>query len=200
MHRRKNYYAILGVEPTATLDEIHSAFRSLARQYHPDKRPEDEAATAHFKRINEAFEILSDPAKRRHYDRHEGRRPLGEPEERWPVWVKEPRGPREAWRDLDVQAELLLTPEEAALGGACQFVVSLDEPCEECGGRGVVLRWGCPACYGSGFVQRRHPLEADLPPGMRNGAVLQLRGAGLSFPGSATAGDLFLRVRIRPSW
>lgn len=201
MHRPKNHYAILGVEPTATSDEISSAFRNLARQYHPDMRPEDEAASAHFKRINEAYEVLSDPAKRRHYDRREGLlRPHRDSAGRSSVWPKEPLGPSDAWPELDIQAELILTPEEAAWGGVCQCVVNLDEPCEECGGRGMVLRWGCPTCYGSGFVQRHRPLEADLPPGMRDGSVLQLRGAGISLPGSPVAGDLFLRVRVRPGW
>ena len=57
----KNYYEILGVSKTATQDEIKSAYRKLARQYHPDLHPNDEECAKKFKEINEANETLSDP-------------------------------------------------------------------------------------------------------------------------------------------
>ena len=64
----KNYYEILGVSKTATQDEIKSAYRKLARQYHPDLHPNDEECAKKFKEINEANETLSDPEKRKQYD------------------------------------------------------------------------------------------------------------------------------------
>jgi len=63
-----DYYAILAVPRTATQAEIKKAFRKLARQSHPDLRPGDKAAEQRFKDVNEANEVLSDPAKRRQYD------------------------------------------------------------------------------------------------------------------------------------
>ncbi len=68
MADKKNYYDILGVSKTASSDEIKSAYRKLARQYHPDLHPNDEACATRFKEINEANEILSDPDKRKKYD------------------------------------------------------------------------------------------------------------------------------------
>ncbi|HBF44402.1 MAG TPA: molecular chaperone DnaJ [Clostridiales bacterium] len=68
MAEKKNYYDILGVSKTASQDEIKSAYRKLARQYHPDLHPNDEACAKKFKEINEANEILSDPEKRKKYD------------------------------------------------------------------------------------------------------------------------------------
>jgi curved DNA-binding protein len=64
----KDYYAVLGVPRTASAAEIKKAFRKLARQHHPDAKPGDEAAERKFKEINEANEVLSDPAKRKQYD------------------------------------------------------------------------------------------------------------------------------------
>lgn len=65
----KNYYEILGVETTASADDIKKAYRKLALQYHPDKNPDDNAATERFKEINNAYETLQDADMRRQYNR-----------------------------------------------------------------------------------------------------------------------------------
>ena len=64
----KDYYKALGVEKTATADQIKKAYRKLARQYHPDVNPNDPDAERKFKEVNEANEVLSDPDKRTKYD------------------------------------------------------------------------------------------------------------------------------------
>src|SRR5712672_1198200 len=64
----KDYYKVLGVPKTASPAEVKKAFRKLARQHHPDAKPGDTAAERRFKEINEANEVLSDPAKRKQYD------------------------------------------------------------------------------------------------------------------------------------
>lgn len=64
----KDYYATLGINKAATADDIKQAYRKLARKYHPDVNPNNKAAEAKFKEINEAYEVLSDVDKRRKYD------------------------------------------------------------------------------------------------------------------------------------
>ena len=64
----RDYFKVLGVERGADTDTVKRAFRKLARQYHPDVNPGDKDAEAKFKEISEAYEVLSDPDKRRRYE------------------------------------------------------------------------------------------------------------------------------------
>src|ERR1700733_4053 len=65
-----DYYKVLGVNKTATQDEIKAAYRKLARKHHPDLNPNDKEANKKFQQINEANEVLSDPENRKKYDQY----------------------------------------------------------------------------------------------------------------------------------
>src|ERR1044071_486824 len=64
----KNFYDLLGVPKNADEKDIKAAYRKLARKYHPDVNPNDKTAEAKFKEVSEAYEVLSDPEKRKLYD------------------------------------------------------------------------------------------------------------------------------------
>src|SRR2546423_5340989 len=68
MATRPDYYKTLGVDKKATADEIKKAYRKLARQYHPDRNPDDKKAEERFKEVSQAYDVLGDPEKRKQYD------------------------------------------------------------------------------------------------------------------------------------
>src|SRR5574344_2062324 len=70
MAEKRDYYEVLGVEKSATIDEIKKAYRKLAIKYHPDRNPGDKDAEAKFREATEAYEVLSDEKKRPLYDQY----------------------------------------------------------------------------------------------------------------------------------
>jgi DnaJ-class molecular chaperone len=160
----KDYYKILGVSRTADDKEIKTAYRKLARKYHPDVNPGNNAAEERFKEISEANEVLSDPRKRAQYDqfgeqwRQASQRPpqSGGPAGGAPFEYeftgfpgglgdlfeslfgdKFGKSTRPASKGDDVEYGLDLTLDEIVRGVKKKVKLSIEDPCPECGGSGT---------------------------------------------------------------
>ena len=228
----RDYYEILGVAKTATEDEIKSAYRKLARKYHPDVNPGDKSAEEKFKEINEAYEVLSDADKRKRYDELGPNWKAGQDFKPPPGWEGAQggyadvgdlfgggrsqggfsdffesvfggrrgarRGASFAMRGQDVEAEITLTLEEAHRGVKRNITLQVSETCPDCKGSGVKDGKTCPTCRGAGAILRPKSLEVTIPASVRDGSVMRLAGQGEPGINGAPAGDLYLRVQIRP--
>ena len=223
----KDYYATLGVGKTATDKEIKQAFRKLARKHHPDVNPGDKAAEAKFKEINEAYEVLGDPAKRKKYDE------LGA---NWRAYEQAERagGPNPFAGQWNVNVG----------GGQGGFRTMTQEEMEEMFGDQNPFSDFFTTFFGGGFgggessarggtrgrsrsrkgrdveheielaledayhgTTRRLSLKHDghtrtvdvrIPAGVSDGSRVRISGEGESGAGGAASGDLYLRVRLSP--
>jgi molecular chaperone DnaJ len=169
-----DFYEVLGVSRSASPDEIKKAYRELARQWHPDRNPDDPAAEERFKEIQQAYDALSDPEKRKQYDAggmfggFGGAGARGFPGGGFPgggfasdlgdIFSTFFRGGREqgspGQRGRDLETEVQLTFEQAMHGAQITVAVPTTGPCPTCDGSGA--RPGtapkvCPRCGGRGI-------------------------------------------------
>ena len=193
----KDLYGTLGVSKGASQDEIKKAYRKLARQHHPDANPGDNEAEERFKEVQHAYDVLSDPDKRKQYDRFgaENGRPgpgynftegfdLGDLGDLGDIFgglfggggrQQQQRGQR--GRDLEVDVRLSF--EDSLKGVETTIPVQLETACRECGGSGA--RPGtapilCPECHGRGVKAESQGLFALSQPCPRcrgNGTVIE---------------------------
>ncbi|MBO0727401.1 MAG: J domain-containing protein, partial [Blastocatellia bacterium] len=108
------------------------------------------------------------------------------------------RGVSFAMRGRDVEAEMEISLEDAHRGVTRAITVQATAPCPMCNGAGAVDNKPCPTCRGAGVVRRPRTLDVNIPAGVRNGSVIRLAGQGEPGMGAGPAGDLLLRLRLKP--
>jgi molecular chaperone DnaJ len=195
----KDLYETLGVAKGASQDEIKRAYRKLARQYHPDANPGDSTAEERFKEVQHAYDVLSDPEKRKQYDRlgsQNGRAGFGPGGVNFEGFdfadlgdlgdifgglfggrgrAQQQRGQRGS----DLEVEVRLSFEDSLKGVETTIPVQLETACRECGGSGAKPGTApilCPECHGRGVKAESQGLFALSQPCPRcrgNGTVIE---------------------------
>ncbi len=218
----KDYYKILGVSPNASEKEIKSAYRRLARKYHPDVNPNDPKAEERFKEINEAYEVLSDPEKRRKYDQmrqqyEAWKRAGGRGTFDWSQWATGGVGGYSPGRvhveyvspeDLRDFADLF--GDLGGLGGFSDFFETFF------GGMGTrrqprprrgrdieqPIQITLEEAFHGGTRRIQwedgSTIEVRIPRGIDTGKRIRVRGKGMPGTGGGEPGDLYLKVEVLP--
>jgi molecular chaperone DnaJ len=271
---KQDYYELLGVPRRASAKDIRTAFRKLARKYHPDLNPGDKSAEEKFKQLQEAYDVLSDSKKRQMYDQYgfySDNIPPGGPggagadsghpdinfdfggfdfgggagaagggssfRDLFSQFFRGGRGAemepeQEPGNDLEYQIEIdfwdavrgavkklsitrldscetchgtgaLGSPQTCTACGGTGTIqqaagkMRFNVPCTRCGGTGK-LRTACKTCGGEGRVRRTETIDVRIPPGVANGGRVRVPGKGNAGTMGAPAGDLYLRVEVKP--
>src|SRR5271166_7124023 len=271
---KQDYYELLGVPRKATAKEIRTAFRKLARKYHPDLNPGDKASEEKFKQLQEAYDVLSDTKKRQMYDQYGfysdnapppgygGGAEAGDPNVNFDFGGFDfgggsgGAGSGGSFRDLFSQFfsggrnGAAMEPEQEP-GGDLEYQIEIDfwdavrgavkklqitrmdtcetchgtgaqgqahtctvcggtgtiqqtagkmkfnVPCTRCGGTGKI-RTACKTCGGEGRVRKTETIEVRIPAGLASGGRVRVPGKGNAGTMGAPAGDLYLRVEVKP--
>jgi len=232
----KDYYEQLGVKRDAAADQIRQAYRKLARKHHPDVNPGDRIAEEKFKDINEAYEVLSDPEKRKRYDQLGANWKDGAEFTPPPGWGRvnvqfddlgsifagggfsdffetifggtksaaQPnqgrgRGRSRPDRGQDAEAEMEITLEDAHRGGRHRITLQGSRPCSTCGGTGATNGAACATCGGLGYTSVPKTIDVNIPAAAREGSVIKLKHQGQPGMNSGEAGDLYIKLKIKPN-
>lgn len=257
----KDYYKTLGVEKTATQEEIKKAFRKKAHEFHPDKKTGDEGK---FKEANEAYQVLGDEKKRAQYDQFgsgfqngqaggpggfggfDGMNinmdDLGDMFGGFgDIFGFGGGGRKRAQRGSDIETNITIDFSEAVFGVEKEISIRKKTICDRCSGEGaepgsevktcstckgagrvsrvqqtilgsIQTQVACPACHGEGreFTKKctkchghgitleNVNLKIKIPAGIDNGESLRMPGQGEAGEKGASAGDLYIRVNVRP--
>ncbi len=222
----RDYYEALGISRSADEKEIRSAYRKLARKFHPDVNPNDKAAESRFKEVNQAHEVLSDPEKRKKYDKYGDRWEMADQIEEAnrrggggfraapgaesfgdfgsvfdTFFRRERGGPRGGGgnrRGQDIETPVEVSLEEAYHGTSRTVNLQSPEPCRVCGGTGEVAAAICHTCEGMGTLTRPRRLEVRIPAGVKTGSRVRIAGEGRPGTGKGAAGDLYLVITTLP--
>ena len=173
--KKRDYYEVLGVNKDASEEDIKKAYRKLAMKHHPDRNPDSKEAEERFKEAKEAYEVLSEPEKRRAYDAygHAGINPqmggMGPGQEGFGGFAEafgdifsdifgggQGRGRSNVYRGADLRYNLEITLEQAARGTETRIRIPTMESCETCHGTGAkpgTHPKTCDTCHGSGTVR-----------------------------------------------
>ncbi len=224
----KNFYSILGVTPDSSDAEIKSAYRKLARKFHPDINPN---GAEQFKDICKAYETLSDKKKRIQYDTLNGffktnKEKQFTSSEKADQEYKKTAQPKEESkakneefskkindifeefgkktkskpvRGKDIYENLAITIKEAVNGTTRTVNVLHTSECPHCKGRKFINGSFCTVCNGSGEKSEHKKISVKIPKNVKNGTKLRIPNEGTTGENGGKKGDLYLKINIEPN-
>lgn len=157
----KDYYKILGVNKNSSADEIKSAYRKLAKQYHPDKTKGDKAAETKFKEASEAYNTLGDKEKRQQYDNPNQGFAFNNFDFNDFGFSFNPFAQQKPKKGKDIYVETVVTLKEVALGVSKEINFNQVDTCKRCRGFGGTGE-NCAACNGAGRRQFRRGMQTVI--------------------------------------
>ena len=202
-----DYYAVLGVASSVSAEELKRAYRRQARLLHPDRNPNDVSLEDGFKRLSQAYQVLSTPELRTKYDRsfqehmqnqnsarvNDGQKPLGS-------FFRKLFGTQQSptIHGQDLRYHLTLKLPELFESSLMLIELPSSRACSRCDGKGRYADEICRGCLGAGrepFVNR---LEVKIPPGVDNGTKIKVRGEGERGIMGGKDGDLYIEIHVEP--
>jgi len=205
---KKNYYDILGISKTASIEDIKKAYRKLAMQYHPDRNRGNKAAEEKFKEINEAYDTLSNPSKKKIYDLNKSK--YGNINftvdfsdffnSNWTdifhrTYQKKHIRPR---KGSNILTEIWVSLKEIIYDVKTRITIAKLVPCKKCNQTGrIENNKYCPDCNGFKNIKTNVTLNLKIPAGIFHGAVLRLEGQGNCGYNGGPPGDVLVTVKVR---
>ena len=219
----KDFYKLFGISLEASQDEIKTAYRKMAKIYHPDTNKGNKASEDKFKELNEAYEVLTDEKKRKHYNIANGffskdsapntsshakaQAKQAYTKEKETVEKKDQapfsdilegfwrKSPQkpQAKKGSDITIDVEVTPEEALNGTIKQVNIMYLNSCPKCTN---IKDKNCVLCAGTSEVPRQEKVRVKIPPKVKTGIKIRIKNEGNKGTNGGENGDLFLIVQV----
>lgn len=222
-NNKRDYYDVLGINKSATEDEIKKAYKKMALKYHPDRNKEADAE-AKFKEVNEAYSVLSDKDKKEKYDRFgfNGLDSNAVPEDFNDVLsslfgmsgfsmfgddfpfgggMRFNNGTTKRNKSIkgdDIFESITISFHDSVYGCVKNINIIVSTICDKCNGTGEICSEKCNQCNGKCFIKKNKQILVQIKAGVSNGSNTIFKGEGNSGLYGGRNGDVIITINVKP--